>query len=79
MQEPTLFATDIWSNIAYGRPGATQAEIEEAARIANAHSFISTLPLGYQTQVGEKGESTPLKLIRLPKTEVYCQNFTKIE
>ena len=55
MQEPTLFASDILSNIAYGRPAATRAEIEEAATIANAHSFIKKLPLGYDTQVGEKG------------------------
>ena len=57
LQEPTLFATDIWSNIAYGRPGATQADVEHAASVANAHSFISALPLGYRTQVGEKGQS----------------------
>ena len=50
-----MFATDIFSNIAYGRPGATQADVEQAASIANAHSFISTLPLGYRTQVGDKG------------------------
>lgn len=55
MQEPTLFASDILSNIAYGRPGASRKEIEEAARIANAHSFIKMLPHGYATQVGEKG------------------------
>ena len=55
MQEPTLFASDILSNIAYGRPSATRAEIQEAAAIANAHSFIAKLPLGYDTQVGDKG------------------------
>ena len=55
LQEPTLFASDILSNIAYGRPSATRAEIEEAASIANAHSFIKRLPQGYETQVGEKG------------------------
>ena len=55
LQEPTLFASDILSNIAYGRPSATRAEIEEAASIANAHSFIKRLPQGYETQVGERG------------------------
>jgi hypothetical protein len=55
VQEPTLFASDILSNIAYGRPGATREEIKEAATIANAHSFIGRLPHGYNTQVGEKG------------------------
>ena len=45
-QEPTLFATTIGTNIAYGKPGATPAEIEAAAIAANAHSFISALPHG---------------------------------
>jgi len=54
-QEPTLFATTIAGNIKYGRPDATQDEIEEAARMANAHDFISTFPDGYETQVGDKG------------------------
>ena len=58
LQEPTLFASNIFSNIAYGRKGATSAEVEEAARVANAHDFISALPLGYETPVGEKGAST---------------------
>jgi ABC-type transport system involved in Fe-S cluster assembly fused permease/ATPase subunit len=43
-QEPTLFATSIVGNIKYGNPDATQAEIEEAARMANAHDFISAFP-----------------------------------
>src|SRR5262249_22251910 len=42
-------------NIAYGRPGASQAEIEDAARKANAHDFIVRFPEGYQTVVGERG------------------------
>mmetsp|Transcript_17883 Transcript_17883/g.31282 ORF Transcript_17883/g.31282 Transcript_17883/m.31282 type:complete len:866 (+) Transcript_17883:171-2768(+) len=54
-QEPTLFATTIAKNIAYGSPGCTQKQIEEAARQANAHDFISQLPDGYETQVGDKG------------------------
>ncbi|XP_057295728.1 uncharacterized protein LOC130624179 [Hydractinia symbiolongicarpus] len=53
-QEPILFATTIAKNIAYGRD-ATQAEIEEAARQANAHDFISTFEEGYETSVGERG------------------------
>lgn len=54
-QETYLFPTTIAENIAYGRIGAPQDEIEQAARAANAHDFISSLPGGYQTQVGEWG------------------------
>jgi len=54
-QEPTLFATTIRNNISYGNPDATQEQIEEAAKLANAHDFISQLPDGYDTQVGDKG------------------------
>lgn len=54
-QEPTLFHRSLADNIAYGRPDATQAEIEEAARLANASDFIGRLPDGYQTLVGERG------------------------
>jgi ATP-binding cassette subfamily B protein len=54
-QEPTLFATSIAENISYGKPGATQQEIEMAARAANAHDFIRALPEGYKTLVGERG------------------------
>jgi ABC-type multidrug transport system fused ATPase/permease subunit len=50
-QEPALFATTIKENILLGREDATQVEIEEAARVANAHSFIIKLPDGYDTQV----------------------------
>jgi ABC-type multidrug transport system fused ATPase/permease subunit len=50
-QEPTLFATSIARNIQYGNPSASLKEIEEAARQANAHDFISQLPDGYETQV----------------------------
>ena len=45
-QEPTLFATTIRGNIALGKDGATDADIEAAARSANAHSFIAALPKG---------------------------------
>ncbi|XP_058083871.1 ABC transporter B family member 1 [Magnolia sinica] len=54
-QEPALFATTIKENMLLGRADATQIEIEEAARVANAHSFIIKLPDGYDTQVGERG------------------------
>ncbi|CAM6129698.1 unnamed protein product [Calypogeia fissa] len=54
-QEPALFATTVGENILYGKADATQEEIEEAAKAANAHSFIEKLPLGYQTLVGERG------------------------
>jgi ATP-binding cassette subfamily B protein len=54
-QEPLLFSTSIADNIRYGRPDATDAEVEAAARTANAHTFISGFPEGYQTLVGERG------------------------
>jgi ATP-binding cassette subfamily B protein len=54
-QEPLLFSTSIIENIRYGRPDATEAEVEAAAKLANAHSFISKFPEGYQTLVGERG------------------------
>jgi len=54
-QETYLFPTTIAENISYGRLGATQAEIIAAAQAANAHDFIKTQPLGYETQVGEWG------------------------
>lgn len=54
-QEPTLFATTIRGNIRYGNPDATDEQVEEAARMANAHDFISAFSDGYDTQVGDKG------------------------
>ncbi len=54
-QEPILFSTSIADNIRYGRRGATQAEIEDAARVANAHDFVTRFPEGYSTNVGERG------------------------
>ncbi|CAI5980889.1 unnamed protein product [Closterium sp. NIES-65] len=54
-QEPALFATTIRGNILYGQPGASEAEVVEAAQAANVHGFISSLPEGYDTQVGERG------------------------
>jgi ATP-binding cassette subfamily B protein len=54
-QEPVLFAMSLGDNIRYGRPEATDAEVEAAAKAANAHDFILALPEGYRTQVGERG------------------------
>ena len=54
-QEPFLFDDTIAANIAYGRPGASQAQIEAAASAAAAHDFILALPKGYETSVGEAG------------------------
>ena len=56
-EESFLFSDTIAANIAYGRPGATRAEIEEAARVAGAHDFITDLVDGYDTRVGERGLS----------------------
>ena len=55
MQQSLLFSATIEENIAYGKPDATFAEIEAAARSANAHDFITEFPAGYQTVVGERG------------------------
>jgi subfamily B ATP-binding cassette protein MsbA len=54
-QETFLFADTIGYNIGYGRPGATQADIEHAAGMAQAHEFVAALPEGYATPVGERG------------------------
>jgi ATP-binding cassette subfamily B protein len=54
-QDTVLFNDTIAYNIAYGRPGATQAEIEEAAKHAQVHDFVLRLPDGYATRVGERG------------------------
>ncbi|KAJ4952927.1 hypothetical protein NE237_029759 [Protea cynaroides] len=54
-QEPALFATTIYENILYGKDGASEVEVIEAAKLANAHDFISSLPEGYSTKVGERG------------------------
>ncbi|MFM8471740.1 MAG: ABC transporter ATP-binding protein [Limisphaerales bacterium] len=53
LQEPILLPTTIAENIAYGRPGATRAEIEAAAKAANAHGYIEKLPQKYDTVVGD--------------------------
>ena len=54
-QEPALFSGSVHENIAYGRPEASAAEVEAAARAAHAHEFVERLPQGYATLVGERG------------------------
>jgi subfamily B ATP-binding cassette protein MsbA len=54
-QSPFLFNTTIEDNIRHGKPGASSAEVEAAARAANIHEFIDSLPEGYRTVVGERG------------------------
>jgi ABC-type multidrug transport system fused ATPase/permease subunit len=54
-QEPLLFSLSLRDNIRYGRLDATDVEVEEAAKAANAHDFIAALPKGYDTQIGERG------------------------
>lgn len=56
-QESFLFSNTIAANIAFGHPGATQAQIEKAARIAAAHDFIMKMPKGYDTVLGESGNN----------------------
>jgi subfamily B ATP-binding cassette protein MsbA len=55
-QDTVLFDDTIAANIAYGTPGATRERIEAAARAAHAHEFVSTLPDGYETRIGERGQ-----------------------
>lgn len=54
-QDVYMFAGTIYDNISYGRPGATEEEIVEAAKLANAHDFIMSLPHGYATDIGQRG------------------------
>jgi len=54
-QEPVLFSGTIYANITYGKPNATQSEVIEACKLANAHNFISSFPQAYETAVGERG------------------------
>jgi subfamily B ATP-binding cassette protein MsbA len=55
LQDTVLFRSTVRENIAYGRPEATEAEIVEAAKLANAHEFIARMPHGYDTELGERG------------------------
>ncbi|MEJ2149477.1 MAG: ABC transporter ATP-binding protein [Chloroflexota bacterium] len=54
-QEIFLFSRSVSENIAFGRPGASQEQIEEAARLAQAHEFIMEMPQGYETVIGQRG------------------------
>ncbi|EAA11750.4 AGAP006273-PA [Anopheles gambiae str. PEST] len=54
-QQPVLFGTTIYENIRYGRPNATREEVMEAAKMSQSHEFVSRLPDGYETMVGERG------------------------
>jgi len=54
-QEPALFATSIYKNILYGKEEASESEVIEAAKLADAHNFISALPDGYSTKAGDRG------------------------
>jgi ATP-binding cassette, subfamily B, bacterial len=54
-QDPVIFATSAYENIAFGRMGASRAQVESAARAAAAHDFIADLPQGYDTYLGERG------------------------
>ncbi len=57
LQEPGLFAGSVRDNIAYGKPGVTEEQIHEAAKLANADEFIAKMPHGYDTMIGERGET----------------------
>jgi subfamily B ATP-binding cassette protein MsbA len=56
-QDPVLFHAPVWQNIGYGKPDATRAEIVHAATLANAHEFIERMPQGYDTVLGERGDT----------------------
>ncbi|MFS7943030.1 putative ABC-type xenobiotic transporter [Helianthus anomalus] len=74
-QEPVIFSTTIRENIAYARRNASETEIKEAARIANAHHFISSLPKGYDTKAGPDGvELTPGQKLRIAIARVVLKN-----
>jgi ABC-type multidrug transport system fused ATPase/permease subunit len=57
VQQPFLFNSSVRANIACGRPGATDAQVQDAARAAQVHDFFMTLPHGYDTVVGERGSN----------------------
>src|SRR6185295_592617 len=57
LQETILFRTTVSENIAYGKPGATRQEVIRAAKLANAYEFIERMPQGYDTVIGERGET----------------------
>lgn len=57
LQDNVLFSGTVAENIAFGRPNASQADIEQAAHVANVHEFVTKLPQGYATELGERGAS----------------------
>ncbi|XVE69118.1 hypothetical protein DITRI_Ditri09bG0124900 [Diplodiscus trichospermus] len=74
-QEPIIFSTTVRENIIYARHNASEAEMKEAARIANAHHFISSLPHGYDTHVGMRGvDLTPGQKQRIVIARVVLKN-----
>ncbi|EPS68330.1 hypothetical protein M569_06437 [Genlisea aurea] len=74
-QDPIIFSTTIRENIIYARHNASEAEMKEAARIANAHHFISSLPHGYDTHVGMRGvDLTPGQKQRIAIARVILKN-----
>ncbi|KAK9279722.1 hypothetical protein L1049_013404 [Liquidambar formosana] len=74
-QEPVIFSTTFRENIIYARHNASEAEVKEAARIANAHHFISSLPHGYDTHVGMRGvDLTPGQKQRIAIARVVLKN-----
>nr|XP_043631399.1 ABC transporter B family member 6 [Erigeron canadensis] len=74
-QEPIIFSTTIRENIIYARHNVSEAEVKEAARIANAHHFISNLPHGYDTHVGMRGvDLTPGQKQRIAIARVVLKN-----
>jgi ATP-binding cassette subfamily B (MDR/TAP) protein 1 len=73
--DPVIFSTTIRENIIYARHNATESEMKEAARIANAHHFISSLPHGYDTHVGMRGvDLTPGQKQRIAIARVVLKN-----
>lgn len=78
-QEPALFACSIRENIAYGSPNATQEQIEEAARKANAHSFIVSFPDGYNTQVRNRKFSLAFSFYVVSQMLKLCSPFLSMK
>lgn len=74
LQEPVLFGSSIMENIRFGKPGATEAEVINAAKQANAHRFITGFPDGYNTVVGM---SFPLGIYKILK--FVCRLKTKLQ
>ena len=70
-QDTVLFNDSIFYNIAYGKDNATKAEVEEAARAAQIHEFIASLPDGYGTTVGERGLKEYIKTLSTPVTQQF--------